>query len=93
MLPNSSYGYQIMDRSHHSVTSYMKDEETHCTIDKKTFRRLESIKNQLHEVDLAQFELKHKKAVIEGFFILEYAKFRILGNITNIFSKLRDTDE
>ena len=26
---NSSYGYQIMDRSRHTITKYLKDEKTH----------------------------------------------------------------
>ena len=29
MLANSSYGYQIMDRSRHTVTKYLNDEKTH----------------------------------------------------------------
>ena len=28
LLPNSSYGYQIMDRSRHTVTKYLSDVET-----------------------------------------------------------------
>ena len=26
---NSSYGYQIMDRSKHTITKYLNDEKTH----------------------------------------------------------------
>ena len=29
LLANSSYGYQIMDRSQHTVTKYLSDEKTH----------------------------------------------------------------
>ena len=32
LLANSSYGYQIMDRSRHSVTKYLNDEKTHSAI-------------------------------------------------------------
>ncbi len=32
LLANSSYGYQIMDRSHHTVTKYLSDEKTHGAI-------------------------------------------------------------
>ena len=31
-LANSSYGYQIMDRSRHTVTKYVTDEKTHAAI-------------------------------------------------------------
>ena len=29
LLANSSCGYQILDRSRHTVTKYLKDEKTH----------------------------------------------------------------
>ena len=29
LLGNSSYGYQIMDRSKHTITKYLNDEKTH----------------------------------------------------------------
>ena len=29
LLGNSSYGYQIMDRSRHTITKYLSDEKTH----------------------------------------------------------------
>ena len=31
-LDNSSYGYQIMDRSRHTITKYLGDEKTHKAI-------------------------------------------------------------
>ena len=36
-LANSSYGYQIMDRSRHTVTNYLNDEKTHSAIINKLF--------------------------------------------------------
>ena len=32
LLPNSSYGYQIFDRSRQTVTKYLTDEKTHSAI-------------------------------------------------------------
>ena len=32
LLANSSYGYQIMDRSRHNVTKNLSDEKTHGAI-------------------------------------------------------------
>ena len=40
LLANSSYGYQIMDRSRHTVTKYLNDEKTHGAINTKLFKRL-----------------------------------------------------
>ena len=52
LLANSSYGYQIMDRSRHTVTKYLSDEKTHGTINTKMFKRLDHINDQLYEVEL-----------------------------------------
>ena len=38
MLANSSYGYQIMDRSRHAVTMILSDEKIHGAINPKFLR-------------------------------------------------------
>ena len=35
LLANNSYGYQIMDRSRHTVTKYLTDEKTHAANNSK----------------------------------------------------------
>ena len=40
LLANISYGYQILDRSRHSVTKYVNDEKRPAVINNKTFKRL-----------------------------------------------------
>ena len=40
LLVNSLYGYQIMDRSRHSVTRFLNDEKTHAAINNKMFKGL-----------------------------------------------------
>ena len=40
LLANSSYGYQIMDCSRHSITIYTNDEKTHAAINKRMFPTL-----------------------------------------------------
>ena len=40
LLANSSYGYQIMDRSRHTVTKYLTDGKTHSAIISKMFKLL-----------------------------------------------------
>ena len=54
LLANSSYGYQIMDRSRHSVTKFTNDEKTHAAINNKMFKRLRYINDQLYKVEFAQ---------------------------------------
>ena len=51
---NSSYGYQIMDRSRHTVTKYLTDEKTHSANNSKMFQRLNHITDQLYEVELVK---------------------------------------
>ena len=38
LLAISSYGYQIMDRSRHTVTKYLTDEKTHAARNSKLFK-------------------------------------------------------
>ena len=51
LLANSSYGYQLMDRSRHTDTKYFNDEKTHGATNTKFFKRLDHIKDQLYEVE------------------------------------------
>ena len=70
LLANSSYGYQKMDRSRHTVTKYPTDEKTHSAINSKMFKRLNHITDQLYEVELVKPEIEHREPIIVGFFIL-----------------------
>ena len=87
LLSNSSYGYQIMDRSRHTVTKYVSDEKTQAAINSKLFKRLDHMNNSLYEVELAKAEIEHKEPIIVGFFILQYAKPRMLELYYNFFTK------
>ena len=51
LLGNSSYGYQIMDRSRHTITKYLNDEKTHKAINEPLFRRLNSVQKDLYEIE------------------------------------------
>ena len=54
LLGNSSYVYQIMDRSRHTEAKYLNDEETHKAINGKLFKRLNSVSKELYEFELAR---------------------------------------
>ena len=77
-LANNSYGYQIMDRSRHTVTKFSNDEKTHSANINKLFKRLNFITDQLYEIELVKSEIEHREPILVGFFILQYAKLRIL---------------
>ena len=61
LLANSSYGYQIMDRSRDTVTKDLSDGKTHGAINCKKFKRVGYINDQMYEVELVMSELQHKK--------------------------------
>ena len=93
LLANSSYGYQILDRSRHTVTKYLTDEKTHSAINSKLFKRLNHLTDQLYEVELVKSEIEHREPIIVVFFILQYAKLRMLELYYNVFKKFCDTDK
>ena len=93
LLANSSYGYQIMDRSRHNVTKYLSDKKTHAAIDSKLFKKLDHVNNSLYEVELAKANIEHKEPIIVGFLILQYAKLRLLELYYNFFTKFCDVNK
>ena len=96
LLANSSHGYQIMDRSRHTVTKYLTDEKTHSAIIGKMFKRPNHITDQLDqltEVEIVKSEIEQREPIILGFFILQNAKLRMLELYYNSFKKFGDTDK
>ena len=92
-LGNSSYGYQIMDRSRHTITKYLNDEKTHKAIDEPLFKRLKTVEKDLYEVELLKSTIEHREPIIVGFFILQYAKLRMLELYYNFFGKFCDINK
>ena len=90
LLGNRSYGYQIMDRSRHTETLYLNEEKTHKAIKNRLFRRLNSVSRDIYEVELVKSTIEHREPIIVGFFILQYAKLRMLELHYNFFDKFCD---
>ena len=93
LLANSSYEYQIKDRSRPTVTKCLNNEKTRSAINSKMFKRLNHITDQLYEVELVKSEFEHREPIIVGFFILQYAKLRMLEIYYNFFEKFCTTDK
>ena len=68
LLGNSSYGYQIMDRSRHAITKYLNDEKTHKAINEPLFKRSNTVEKDLYEVKLLKSTIEHRELIIVGFF-------------------------
>ena len=93
LLANNSYGYQIMDRSRHTVTKCLSDEKTHGAVNTKLFKRLDHINDQKHEVELLKAEFEHREPIFVGFFILQYAKLRMLEPYYKFFERFCDVNK
>ena len=77
LLANSSYGYQTMDRSRHTVTKYLKDEKAHKAINSKFFKKLNHLNDNLYEIESVKADVEHKEPIIVGIF---YPILRITPN-------------
>ena len=93
LLANSSYGYQILGRSGHTMTKYLSDEETNAATNIKLFKKLDHLNNSLYEVELAKAEIEHKEPILFGSFILQYAKLRMLELYYNFFTRFCDVNK
>ena len=90
LLAYSFYGCQILDRSRHTVTKYLSYEKRHGAIKKKMFKRMGYIIDQLYEVELVKSEIEHKGPLVVEFYILQYAKLKVLELYYNFFDKYCD---
>ena len=93
LLGNSSYDYQIMDRSSHTITTYLNDEKTDKAIVEPLFKRSNNFHKDLYSIELLKSITEHKEPIIVGFFILRYAKLRMLELYYNFFAKFYDVNK
>ena len=93
LLANSSYGYQVMDRSRQSLTKHLTDKKTHATPYSKLFKKVDHVKNPLNELELVNAQIEHKEPIIVGFFILQHAKLQMLELYYNFFTKFCDVNK
>ena len=65
----------------------------HSVINNKRFKRLNFITDQLYEIELVKSEIEYREPIIVGFFILQYAKLRMLELYYNFFKRFCDTEK
>ena len=75
-----------------TVTKYLSDEKAHAEIESKLFKKLDHVNNSLYEVELAKAQIERKEPIIVGFFILQYAKLRMLELYYNFFARFCDVN-
>ena len=86
LLTNISYVYQIMDRSRHTVTKSLNDENTHSAINNKLLKQLNFITDQFYEVELVKPEIEDYTATLYPPRKSEYLQKRL----TRLVNKMRD---
>ena len=82
-----------MDWRRHTVMNYLSDKKTHAADNSKLFQRLDYMNNFLYEIKLAKAQIEHKEPIIVRFFILQYAKLRMLELYYNFSSKFCDENK
>ena len=93
LIGNSSYGYQIMDRSRYSKTKYTIGPDISELVNNKFFKSFNEIDKDIFEVDLKNITVEHKEPLVVGFFILQYAKITMLELVYNFFDRFCDSDK
>ena len=68
LLGNTTFGYQIIDRSRHRITKYLSDEKTHKAANEPLLKSLNTVDKDFYEVDLLKSTIEHRESIIVGFF-------------------------
>ena len=68
LLGNTTFGYQIIDRSRHRTKKNLSDEKTHKAANEPLFKCLITVDKDFYEVDLLKSTIEHRDCIIVGFF-------------------------
>ena len=82
-----------MDRSRHTQTQYVGEATATTLINEKHFKDYDQISEDLFEVSSAKPRIVHKEPIVVGFFILQYAKLRMLELYYNFLDKFCDKNK
>ena len=93
LIGNSSYGYQIMDRTRHTKTKYAIGPSVSKLVNNKFFKSFNELDDKIFEIDLQNSTVHHKEPLIVGFFILQYAKLTMLELVYNFFDRFCDPEK
>ena len=75
------------------MTKYLGDKKTHKAIKNQFFRTLNIVAKDLYEVELVKSTIEHREPIIVGFFILQYARLRMLELYYKFFDKFCDVNK
>ena len=86
LIANSSYGYQIMDRSKHTNTQFVVGSEVDKLVNNRMFKRFHHLPREIFEVELGKRKIEHKEPIIVGFFLYSNMLNLLCFNYTTTFS-------
>ena len=81
VIGNSGYGSLIMDKTKHRAIKYVQGENETCLkVNDPLFQKLECLdeEEQYYEVEMAKRKIKLDLPIQLGYYILQYAKLRML---------------
>ena len=78
LLGNSGYGKTITNVDRHRDVSYCTEKAASLMFNDKRFRQLEIVVDDAYEVEMNKKTVKYTLPVHVGFFVLQYAKMRML---------------
>ena len=78
LLGNSGYGKTITNLDKHREILYCDDKEAPEKINEAQFRKLNTLDEDLYEVEMNKKKIKYNLPVAVGFFVYQYAKLKML---------------
>ena len=67
-----------MNRNRHTSKKYVKRSQVDKFVNNRFFKSLNEMPDQIYELEMSKFCIKHKEPIIVGFFVLPYAKLKML---------------
>ena len=78
LLGNSGYGKTITNVDRHRDVSYCTEKAASLMVNDKRFRQLDIVVDDAYEIEMNKKTVKYTLPVHVGFFVLQYAKMRML---------------
>ena len=78
LLGNSGYGKTITNVDRHRDVNYCTEKVASSLINDKRFRQLDIVVDDAYEIEMSKRTVAYTLPVHVGFFVLQYAKMRML---------------
>ena len=94
LIGNSAYGSLIMDKEKHQSVRYVKSKKEACdAVNQPTFRKITELDDELYEIESAKKKILLNLPIYLGYYILQYAKLRMLEFYYDFFDEYVDRSD